>query len=124
MSHLSREEGGGPGSAPRTRPLQIPRTHAEKVDYAIDAQKFYGDRCPTYFEFRAFLAANLDWVFDEGSFYECSMSMCSGSPVGEGYSTDLVIPASATWYRQFEAGAGQGRARGRDLLAILSRIRP
>ena len=52
------------------------------------------------------------------------MAMCSGSPVDEGYSTDLDIPDSESWYREFEERVRSGRYTGRELLQALKAIRP
>lgn len=115
-------EGPPPTTVPRS--LALPSSHQERLNYARRAQRFYRDRCPSYQEFKAFLEANPDWVFDESSFYECSLSLCSGSPVGEGFSTDLKIPKSARWYTRFEKASRGRRLSGRKLLEILSSIEP
>ena len=114
----------GPAPVHQPRALEMPTGHSEMLSYTRRAQRSYGNRCPNYQEFKAFLEANAHRVFDEGSFYECSMSMCSGSPVGEGYNTDLKIPPSEKWYHQFEKKAGNKRYRGSELLALLSTIDP
>jgi hypothetical protein len=114
----------GPPPTPEIRSLAIPTTHAERLVYVRRAQRFYKDRCPNYQEFQAFLEANPDWSFDEGSYYECSMSLCSGSPVDEGYSSDLIIPPSQAWYRRFEKAAGQDPRTGAELLKVLKTIEP
>jgi hypothetical protein len=113
----------GPVPTPKPRELRVPQGNDEQVVYTRAAQRFYRNRCPSRSEFKAFLEANMNWVFDESCYYECSMSMCSGSPVGEGYSTDLVIPASEKWYGEFEKLARTGKYRGCQLLDILNGIR-
>jgi hypothetical protein len=106
------------------RNLKVPKNHEEQLVYTRRAQRFYRERFPTYTEFEEFLQANLDWLFDESTYYACSMSMCTGSPVGEGYSTDLKIPPDAQWFRQFEEKAGSGCHKGSALLEILHTIAP
>lgn len=49
----------------------------------------------------AFLRANSSFVFDERSFYECSMAYCGGGSVSEGYGSDIDINAPP-WFRTFE----------------------
>jgi hypothetical protein len=112
----------GPVVEPKPRALEIPYDSQQQLNYTRRAQRFYKDRCPNRAEFKAFLEANLSWVFDENSYYECSMSMCSGSPVKEGYNTDLVIPPSEKWYFAFEKLAPTGNFTGRQLLAILNTV--
>lgn len=114
----------GQAPIPRESELAVPPDHQGALDYTRAAQRFYGDRCPNYYEFKAFLAKNRNRMFDESSFYECSMSVCSGSPVREGFSTDLVIPKSENWYNVFEKKVGNGRYRGRELLEVLNTIEP
>lgn len=114
----------GPLPVQKPRDLRIPRAADEQLYYTRRAQRFYKDRCPSYHEFKAFLEANLDWEFVEDSYYECSMSMCSGSPVDEGHSTDLVIPTSEAWYRKFEKSVRSGRYTGGELLIALKAVEP
>lgn len=114
----------GPAPVTKVRELKLPSDRQEHMSYIRRAQRFYKERCPTYQEFMAFLEANLEWVFNEDTYYECSMAMCSGSPVDEGYSTDLLIPRSAKWYYRFEKSVGGGRRSGRELLEALRAIEP
>ena len=114
----------GPVPEEKPRDLKIPKDSSEQQYYIRRAQRFYKDRCPNIEEFESFLEANLDWEFVENSYYECSMAMCSGSPVDEGYSTDLDIPDSESWYREFEERVRSGRYTGRELLQALKAIRP
>lgn len=111
----------GPIPEAKPRELTIPSGHDAQLVYTRRAQRFYGKRCPSYEEFRTFLEANPNWVFDESSSYQCAMSMCSGAPVGEGLSTDLDIPKGYTWYHKLEKKAGGGSHSGKDLLALLKR---
>lgn len=112
----------GPPPSAKPRSLEIPGAHQEQMNYIRRAQRFYKDRCPSYDELKAFLEANPDWEFDETTYYECSMAMCSGSPVGEGYNTDLKIPDSEKWYFEFEKQTGHKPFAGRDLLKVLNSI--
>ena len=114
----------GPVPVSKPRDLRIPKDNQEQHNYTRRAQRFYKDRCPNYQEFKAFLEANLEWEFTENSYYACSMSMCSGSPVDEGYSTDLVVPKSESWYRKFEKLAPRGSYTGAQLLEVLKGIEP
>lgn len=114
----------GPTPEEKPRDLRIPKEARQQQYYTRRAQRFYKDRCPNYQEFKAFLEANLDWEFVENSYYECAMSMCSGSPVDEGYTTDLVIPSSEGWYRRFEKRVRNGCHSGRELLEVLKRMEP
>ena len=101
------------------QPLAIPPDHDGRIAHARQAQQFFGNRFPTPDEFAKFLRANLAFQFDEGSFYECSMSYCGGGPVSEGYSTDIDINAPA-WFRSFEkATLSAGRWTGAKLLKLL-----
>lgn len=114
----------GPVQAVAARDLRVPSESQERANYIRRAQRFYKDRCPNYEEFLAFLTANQDFDFDESTYFACSMAMCSGSPVDEGFSTDLSIPKSFTWYRKFEKAVGGGRRSGRELLEVLTTIGP
>ena len=100
-------------------PLKLPATMRERTDFAIRQQKFFGDRFPSQPEFLEFLRVNRNYVFDESSFHECSMSYFGGGPVSEGYSGDIDLHSPA-WLRRFEA-ATRGRAMwtGRELYDLL-----
>lgn len=114
----------GPAPVTKTRELKLPSDRQGQSSYTRRAQRFYKERCPGYQEFMAFLTANPEWVFNEDTYYECSMAMCSGSPVDEGYSSDLVIPPNEQWYRRFEKKVGGGLRSGRELLEVLKAIEP
>lgn len=105
----------------RPDPLTLPREHAAVVDYCLQAGRFFGERFPSHQEFAEFLAANPTTIFDESSFYQCSMAYCAGGPVSEGYSTDVDRNAPS-WFRQFESMTGGRRLRGADLLLILQTL--
>ncbi|MDQ7826493.1 MAG: hypothetical protein RDV48_27065 [Candidatus Eremiobacteraeota bacterium] len=112
----------GPSTSLKPRSLAIPQDGEGQMFYARRAQRFYKDRFPTIAEFEEFLRANLGWIFDESTYYASAMSMCTGCPVDEGYSSDLHIPSTAQWFRQFQQRAGQGRYSGKALLVVLAEI--